>query len=276
MSKSKLSVFNFRRPDGKKNFGDNISPNLIARVANCETVWARNTQADVVAMGSIIQSFNNRKKSWQTRANRFFKTRQIVWGSGLIQPQESYIGHTVVCALRGPLTAESLGLADRKLPYGDPGILFSKYFKAERKNFDVGVVLHYLHLEKWKTILKNYNNIKVISAEDEPETVLTSISQCRRIMSSSLHGLIAADSYNIPNISLEFDTPLKGGNFKFADYALGVERERHVFKIIRNLKDFDDALESLDTYATLPHPDKIRTAANNLEEALLTRLEQQK
>ena len=152
MSKSKLSVFNFRRPDGKKNFGDNISPNLIARVANCETVWARNTQADVVAMGSIIQSFNNRKKSWQTRANRFFKTRQIIWGSGLIQPQESYIGHTVVCALRGPLTAESLGLANRKLPYGDPGILFSKYFKAERKIFDVGVVLHYLHLEKWKAI----------------------------------------------------------------------------------------------------------------------------
>ena len=85
MPKSKLSVFNFQRPDGKENFGDNISPNLIARVANCETVWARNTHADVIAMGSIIQSFNNRKKSWQTRANRFFKKRQIIWGSGLIQ-----------------------------------------------------------------------------------------------------------------------------------------------------------------------------------------------
>ena len=72
------------------NFGDDVATELIAKITQCETRWAPATQADVVAIGSIIQSFNSNGKSWETRWHRLFKKRQIVWGSGLIQPQKSY------------------------------------------------------------------------------------------------------------------------------------------------------------------------------------------
>jgi pyruvyltransferase len=55
--------------------------------------------------------------------------------------------------------------------------------------------------------------------------VLTEIAQCRCILSSSLHGLIAADSFHIPNLHIVFsDRPL-GDGYKFDDYysAYGVQ-----------------------------------------------------
>ena len=270
--KSIVSVFHFRRPSGKMNFGDDVATELIAKITQCETRWAPATQADVVAIGSIIQSFNSSGKSWETRWHRLFKKRQIVWGSGLIQPQKSYIKHADICALRGPLTAKFLGLAKQTLPYGDPGVLFSKYFGAKTQSTEMGVVLHYSHQKKWKNLLKDYDNIKIILAEDEPSRVINSISQCRKIISSSLHGLIAADSFNIPNIYSQFDEPLKGKYFKFYDYALGVEREPHNPKPIRNLKDFENLLNNFDMHASSANPEKINCAANRLEEVLLERL----
>ena len=43
-------------------------------------------------------------------------------------------------------------------------------------------------------------------------------------MSSSLHGLIAADAYGIPNARINLTGRLVGGDFKFEDYALSVNR----------------------------------------------------
>ena len=48
--------------------------------------------------------------------------------------------------------------------------------------------------------------------------MLTQIAQCRCVLSSSLHGLIAADSFHIPNLHIVFsDRPL-GDGYKFDDY----------------------------------------------------------
>jgi pyruvyltransferase len=41
-----------------------------------------------------------------------------------------------------------------------------------------------------------------------------------------LHGLIIADAYGIPNAWLSSDTP-KGGEFKFFDYFLSVDKVRY-------------------------------------------------
>ena len=72
--------------------------------------------------------------------------------------------------------------------------------------------------------------------------VCRDISGCERILSSSLHGLIIADSFSIPNRRIGFYNNLKGGDFKFEDYA--------------------SALGRLDIGITqLAHPDQVKALA---------------
>ena len=74
-------------------------------------------------------------------------------------------------------------------------------------------------------LLGRYENAKFINVKDDPIAVLTEIAQCRCVLSSSLHGLIAADSFHIPNLHIVFsDRPL-GDGYKFDDYysAYGVQ-----------------------------------------------------
>ena len=49
------------------------------------------------------------------------------------------------------------------------------------------------------------------------ERVLEHICSCRAVVSSSLHGLVCADAYGIPNVWLD-EFALEEGHFKFRDY----------------------------------------------------------
>jgi pyruvyltransferase len=51
------------------------------------------------------------------------------------------------------------------------------------------------------------------------------LCRCRVIASSSLHGLIAADAYDIPFVWISLSKRLVGGDFKFRDYFLSTGRE---------------------------------------------------
>lgn len=47
---------------------------------------------------------------------------------------------------------------------------------------------------------------------------------CNLIISSSLHGLIVSDVYNIPNVWVEFAGAIGGDHFKYLDYFQFVGR----------------------------------------------------
>ena len=80
--------------------------------------------------------------------------------------------------------------------------------------------------KQWvQDLIKNTPNIILISAKNEDFLELMSqISSCRKIASTSLHGLIAADSYRIPNVWLWDKNLHKGGQWKFFDYFSGINR----------------------------------------------------
>ncbi len=59
--------------------------------------------------------------------------------------------------------------------------------------------------------------VRFIDVMEYPEKVIGLIDQCEYILSSTLHGLIVADSLGIPNAWIE-SPDLTGGRFKFDDY----------------------------------------------------------
>lgn len=96
------------------------------------------------------------------------------------------------------------------------------------KKYDLGVVCHQSHGEL--SIQRN-SRIKIISinrtSDEEIEAFVNEVSSCHSILSSSLHGLIIAQSYGIPARHFFVnDTPIHPSeNFKFEDYMLGIGQE---------------------------------------------------
>ena len=57
-------------------------------------------------------------------------------------------------------------------------------------------------------------------------TVINKISSCRVVLSSSLHGLIVADSYGIPNMRIARDDVITG-NWKWKMWFISITLQHH-------------------------------------------------
>lgn len=134
-------------------------------------------------------------------------------------------------AVRGEITRNQLDIKWRNIPLGDPGLLSNLvYLNEVKKTNKVGVILHFadeeqLILGKIKLETDKY---LLISVKQKPEKVADLIKQCKLILSSSLHGLIVADSFSIPNIHIPLsDLNGNGGKCgnKFLDYYSAIGKE---------------------------------------------------
>ena len=96
-----------------------------------------------------------------------------------------------------------------------------------KKKYDIGIIPHYKDKKLFdrKTIQTKKYTYKVIDIQKNPKNVLKEINSCKFILSSSLHGLIYADSYNIPNHRIIIGSKIIGGDFKYKDYysAFGMD-----------------------------------------------------
>ena len=63
-----------------------------------------------------------------------------------------------------------------------------------------------------------FSEVTVLDVAQGPAEFVSKLVQCERVASSSLHGLILADSYNVPNIRIQITPNVIGGDFKFQDY----------------------------------------------------------
>ena len=165
-----------------------------------------------------------------------------IWGTGFINYsdcEESFFKRDMrFHAVRGELTRKNVEIMTRRrldIPTGDAGILASELLgKLPEKKYDIGIIPHICDLneELVYTVVRKYDNSILINVKDEPLEVIRQLAQCRTVISSSLHGLIVADSFGIPNMHVLFsDRPL-GDGYKFDDYysAYGVE---HVQRDLR-------------------------------------------
>ncbi len=196
---------------GGKNFGDWLSVQICAHLAKRPIIHAKPSQCDLMAIGSILE---------RARAGWFHK-RIHVWGSGYKKAFTPKRAKHHYHAVRGQFTAECLGLNLSDIILGDPGLLAPLLVPApHKKQFSLGLVPHYVDQTHpaLATFLTAHPNTKLIDVFAPVETVLQDIASCDMIAASSLHGLIVADAYHIPNVWLKLSDLLVGGDFKFKDY----------------------------------------------------------
>jgi hypothetical protein len=195
------------------NFGDQITPDIVRALWHREVVWAPVESCEVLGAGSILGIAGGEGN--------------YVWGSGYIEDGQWFNPKLRYLAVRGRLTRGRLPAKWQKLPLGDPGILASLVYPVSgKKSGKVGVLPHYVDagLPLIKKLRRDERFV-VLDAHWSPTKVAEEIAQCRLVLSSSLHGLVFADSFGVPCARLRLSDKLTGGEFKFADYDSGVEKQ---------------------------------------------------
>ena len=94
--------------------------------------------------------------------------------------------------------------------------------------------------------------------------VIDQICSCECILSSSLHGLIASDAYQVPNCWIELSGKISGGYFKYLDYASSVDRVFSTPKRIEKFADVADVTNHADSYFSCADTEKVKELQDGL------------
>ncbi len=203
------------------NFGDALSPVMVALCTGLgvERIPSRAQTPRLVAVGTIGHGIEG-GTAW-------------IWGSGCsphknpVTNDAEKIPYTVpadtrleIAATRGPVTRRLMSNGDAPPPgavYGDPVWLLPQFYRPSvPKRWDLGVILHLSELSDRAFeahVLPQYRRYAI--PDDFRDTVhlintvtpievgalrtkIDEILACRRIVSTSLHGMVIAESYGIP------------------------------------------------------------------------------
>lgn len=225
------------------NFGDLLTPlllNAYGLIEFTEPDLEHCAGTDFVLVGSLLQSFCDNHPL-------------TVLGCGLLYDQRKSFTNARFLALRGKLTKDRLGVTG-DVTLGDPGLLVSKilpfadsaakptgimshlkncaskvfpiFSSADSSAKPIGIVPHWKHYASPR--LDRYRNnprYKIINPRCEPETIVHELNSCSFIIASSLHALIFADAYGIPNKRMTFQDGLNDvADFKYLDYFSAIDR----------------------------------------------------
>lgn len=202
----------------KKNFGDLLTSLLIKKFTHLDSEWAEVGDSELVMIGSILEHLPKDYKG-------------VIVGCGsLHEKSELIFPSSKILAVRGPLTAAKLKF---KGVLGDPGLLADELVNNEDKEFDLGIIAHWTDdkLESDPRFTKY--NPKIIKVSDDPLKIISEIGRCKKIVSSSLHGIILADAFGIPR-RIEMSPKAlshpnqEGGLFKWLDYSASINMKLEV------------------------------------------------
>jgi hypothetical protein len=154
----------------------------------------------------------------------------VVWGTGFIESGQGLrTAPAAIAAVRGPLSRRMLLASGQDCPpvFGDPALLYPAMHAATRRDeYDLGIIQHVREagVDPLPAAIPGLR-VRVIDIQAGLAEVADAITSCRRIASSSLHGIIAAHAYGVPAVWISFsDRPL-GDGLKFRDYWASVGQE---------------------------------------------------
>ena len=212
---------------GNANFGDDLNLHIIKKLSN-------NKYIIPYSYSVLSRFFKKTKYSCIGSVINYADKKTIVWGSGAIDDAlDSKFDPKEILAVRGPMTRELLirnGFSCPKI-YGDPALLTPLYYKPIHPiRYKLGIIPHYI--DKNSPLLDTYKDnldVLIIDVQEYGKWTdfIDKVISCGMILSSSLHGLIIADAYDVPNIWCKFSENIRGNDFKFHDYFLSTGRNTH-------------------------------------------------
>ncbi|MBM7036289.1 polysaccharide pyruvyl transferase family protein [Vibrio ulleungensis] len=236
-SKSLINYFEKKRlfwwepKDGRINVGDHLSYELVTSVLKMhgKVLVERQAAGKLLGIGSIMHFGND---------------GDTVWGSGIngkIDPKVHTFSSLDVRAVRGPLTKEFLENRGISCPdvFGDPGILAPLFYnkqwmQSQPESCDVLLIRHFNEgNDRYDELVSE--GTRFLSPDCHPYQFIQAIVNAKRVVSSSLHGVILAEAYGIPAVYF------KSGNgehdFKYHDYYLGTGRQEGEYAFASSMEE---------------------------------------
>lgn len=207
------------------NFGDALTPLILSHFADIKQVERDTISRSLVTVcGSILEYIPPDWDGYIVGSGKLFENSRL----------GSFGSTAKILALRGPLSARGFS---GNFTLGDPGILANELIEPIKKQWDLGIVPHWRDTElvsRFKKLIPNKFSIKVINPLDPPLKVISEIGASRRIVTSSLHGMIVADSFGgIPRrVELCEKMANEGGLFKFRDYSASIRMPFELGKMV--------------------------------------------
>lgn len=241
--------------DMHPNFGDEFTPFLLPRYGFMPLLRPPD-EARFFGVGSIINMSSA-------------TTDAVIWGSGVMHADRvSARPNSQVVALRGHLSQQAMNVHG-PIALGDPGLLASRWIRRSPRTGVVGLVLHYSHARQdFAHVLRSHlsGSVRFIDPARPLDHVVTAINSCDAILTTSLHGLVVADSYGIPAVWSLPEPVLPGGAFKFDDYESVVEPRRSRRVDIEDMTSTD----AIRRAAATVNGAAVRHAVMGLEDSLLS------
>ena len=157
-----------------------------------------------------------------------------IWGTGIMYDGlkglwfEKYWDakhrHLDIRAVRGPMTRDVFLKLGHQCPevYGDPGILMPLIYQpvVERGFKEYAIIPQYTTENE---VRKYFPDDKIISMNsNDYKSVIDKIVSCKKVYSSSLHGIILAEAYGVPAVFFRAVDPRV--DFKYKDYYASTGR----------------------------------------------------
>ena len=228
------------------NFGDKLAPYILEKATGAETehIAHKNEEDESISLvGSIL--------SCPAISN------SIVFGCGFASENDTVWKPKDAVMVRGYRSFKKLnGAFHYTLTHaevGEPSFYLPEIFKpSTEKYFKLGIIPHLVDLKRVQNTYGK-DDVLIINLKDDIETVIDQINQCENIISSSLHGLIVSDVYNIPNAWLEMSENVIGDGYKYLDYYSGIEyfeEAKRKRKYLERKIQVDDLIEMCELHDT--------------------------
>lgn len=216
-------VYGWSRKDKLPNVGDELARKIVKEILLFNDI--DNTD--------FSKKFNNKKLMSIGSVMHFANTNDVVWGTGIngkVNPDLHKFSQLDVRAVRGPRTRQFLMQRNISVPevYGDPALLSSIFFpknafinSTKKKLFLV--IPHMSEIHEYK---KKFSDDLICSPLQNPHDFINQILNAEKIYSSSLHGIILAETYNIPVVWMKSNNG--EDDFKYYDYYEGTGRDKAI------------------------------------------------
>jgi pyruvyltransferase len=191
-----------------RNFGDVLTPDLFDYY-KIPYVFEKDSY-DTICIGSIGN---------KARSGTLVLGAGVAWRSTKINPRSKWL------FARGPLTRAAVLSSGGACPetYGDPALLLPRFCEESPKKHRLGIVPHY---QEFRLVKRDHPEEHVINLNNpDPLETARQITQCKSVISSSLHGIICAHAYGIPAAWVKFSDRIIGDDTKYHDHhaAVGLE-----------------------------------------------------